>query len=63
MPVAVANENDELSPSSRAKKPLSSANFKGFAALALNCESLITVMKAFLSTSMDTTLDPTVESS
>lgn len=63
MPVAVAKENVELSPSSKAKNPLSSANFRGFADFALNCESFITPMKVLLSTSIDTTLDPTVASS
>lgn len=63
MPAAVAKENDELSPSRSAKKPLSCPNFKGFAAFAENCESLMTFIKAALSTSIATTLDPTVASS
>ena len=63
IPLEVAKENAELSPSRRAKNPLSSANFRGFADMALNWESLITPIKVFLSTSIETTLDPTVASS
>lgn len=63
IPLDVANENEELSPSSRAKNPFSCPNFMGLAAFALNCESLITFINVVLSTSIDTTLDPTVASS
>lgn len=63
MPDAVANENDELSPSRSAKNPLFSLNLRGLAAFAVNCESLMTPMKVFLSTSIETRFDPTVASS
>lgn len=63
MPVAVAKENDELSPSRSEKNPLSWPNLSGFADIAANCESFMTFMNVRLSTSIVTTFDPTVASS
>lgn len=63
MPVAVAKENDELSPSRSEKNPLSWPNFIGFADIAANCESFMTFMNVRLSTSIVTTFDPMVASS
>ena len=63
IPVAVAKLKDELSPSSSAKNPLFCENLNGLADSDTDCVSLTMLMKVVLSTSIDTTLDPTVASS
>jgi hypothetical protein len=62
-PLAVAKENAELWPSRRLKNPLSWPNLNGLADLAVECELLIAFMKVVLSTSIETTFEPTVASS
>jgi len=58
VPDDVAKENAELSPSSSSKKPLSLANFNGFAEMVPGCETFKTLLNVALSTSIDITLDP-----